>query len=89
MQIGQKITITPERFKFLARHKGLVLIRESEYATFFLYYCPRLNEYVSSIKSLYYEGIPGTPMNASWSLMNNKVIFIVHKINPTTLKHLH
>ena len=90
MQIGQKITITPERFKFLARHRGLVLIRETYASTFFLYYCPVMNQYVSSIKSLYYEGIPGTPINASWDLMTNGNMFTIYKINyPTTLKHLH
>lgn len=91
MQIGQKITITPERFKYLAKYRGLVLIHESSFgSTFMLYYCSRMNQYVSSIKSLYYEGIPGTPMNASWSRMSNGTIFTIHKINyPTTLKHLH
>lgn len=90
MQIGQKITITPERFKYLAKYKGLVLIREFCNNTFFLYYCPRQGEYVSSIKSLYYEGIPGTPMNASWNSMSNGKMFTIHKINnSTTLKHLH
>lgn len=90
MQIGQKITITPEKFKLLARHRGLVLIREFCGKTFFLYYCPRMNQYVSSIYSLYYEGRPGTPLNASWNLMTNGTTFTVHKINhPTALKHLH
>ena len=90
MQIGQKIIITPEKFKHLARHRGLVLIREFGSYTFFLYYCPRMNQYVSSIKSLYYKGRPGTPINASWNLMNNETTFTVHKINhPTALKHLH
>lgn len=89
MQIGQKITITPDKFKYLARYRGLVLIRKTSYNTFFLYYCPRINQYVSSIKSLYYEGIPGTPINASWDLMSNGIMFTIYKIGPTTLKHLH
>ena len=90
MQIGQKITITPEKFKFLARHRGLVLIREYCSYTFFLYYCPRMNKYVSSIKSLYYVGRPGIPINASWNLMTNGATFTVHNIShPTALKHLH
>jgi len=90
MQIGQKITITPEKFRYLAKYRGLVLIRETSHNTFFLYYCPRLNGYVSSIKSLYYEGVHGTPINASWDLMNNRDIFTIHKIDyPITLKHLH
>lgn len=91
MQIGQKITITPEKFRYLAKYRGLVLIRESSFGlTVMLYYCPIQGEYVSSIKSLYYEGIPGTPMNSSWNSMSNGKVFTIHKINnPTTLKHLH
>ena len=90
MQIGQKITITPEKFKHLARHRGLVLIREYCNYKFFLRYCPRMNQYVSSIESLYYEGRPGIPINASWNLMTNGIMFTIHKIDyPTTLKHLH
>ena len=91
MQVGQKITITPEKFRYLARYRGLVLANESSCdLTFMLYYCPRKDQYVSSTKSLYYEGIPGIPMNASWSRMDNGNMFIIHKIDyPTTLKHLH
>lgn len=89
MKIGQKITITPEKFRHLARYRGLVLIRETSCNTFFLYYCPRINQYVSSIKSLYYEGIPGTPICASWDLMSNGTMFAIYKIDPITLKHLH
>ena len=90
MQIGQKITITPEKFKFLARHRGLILIREFCGKTFFLYYCPRISQYVSSIKSLYYEGRPGTPINASWNLMTNGSIFTIYDLHhATNLKHLH
>ena len=90
MQIGQKITITPEKFKFLARHRGLVLIREFCGKTFFLYYCPVQDQYVSSIWSSYHANMSGTPLNASWHLMTNGTTFTVHKINhPTALKHLH
>lgn len=89
MQIGQKITITPEKFRYLARYRGLVLIRESCGSTFMLYYCPVQDQYVSSIKSLYYEGIPGTPIHASWDLMSNGTMFAIYKIDPITLKHLH
>lgn len=89
MQIGQKITITPEKFRYLARYRGLVLIRETSCNAFFMYYCPRMNQYVSSIKSLYYEGLPGTPIYASWDLMSNGAMFTIHKIDPATLKHLH
>lgn len=89
MQIGQKITITPEKFRYLAKYRGLVLIRETSHNTFFLYYCPVMNQYVSSIKSLYYEGLPGTPIHASWDLMSNGTMFTVHKIDHATLKHLH
>lgn len=90
MKIGQKITITPEKFRYLARHRGLVLIRETSCNTFFLYYCPRINQYVSSIKSLYYEGISGTPINASWDLMSNGTMFTIYNLqHATNLKHLH
>ena len=90
MQIGQKITITPDKFKYLARYRGLVLIHETSYKTFFLYYCPRINQYVSSTKYLYYEGIPGTPINASWDLMDNVTTFTIYNLQHTTnLKHLH
>ncbi len=90
MQIGQKITITPEKFKYLARYRGLVFIREFGGYTFFLYYCPRMNQYVSSIKSLYYKGRPGTPINASWNLMNNGSIFTIYDLqHATNLKKLH
>lgn len=91
MQIGQKITITPEKFRYLAKYRGLVLVHESSYgSTFMLYYCSRMNQYVSSIKSLYYEGIPGTPINASWSRMSNGTIFTIYDLqHATNLKHLH
>lgn len=90
MQIGQKITITPEKFRYLARHRGLVLMRETSCNTFFLYYCPVLDQYISSLKSLYDEGISGTPIYGSWHLMDNVNTFTIYKIdNPTTLKHLH
>lgn len=90
MQIGQKITITPDKFKYLARYRGLVLTRESCGSTFMLYYCPRINKYVSSIKPLYHEGISGTPINASWHLMNNVTTFTIYDLQHTTnLKHLH
>lgn len=90
MKIGQKITITPEKFRYLARHRGLVLIRETSCNTFFLYYCPVQDQYVSSIKSLYYEGISGTPINASWDLMSNGTMFTIYDLqHATNLKHLH
>ena len=91
MQIGQKITITPEKFRYLAKYRGLVLVNESSFgSTFMLYYCSRMNQYVSSIKSLYYEGIPGTPINASWSRMSNGTTFTIHDLqNTANLKRLH
>lgn len=90
MKIGQKITITPEKFRYLARHRGLVLMRETSCNTFFLYYCPVQDQYVSSIKSLYYEGISGTPINASWDLMSNGTMFTIYDLqHATNLKHLH
>ena len=90
MKIGQKITITPEKFRYLARYRGLVLTRESCGSTFMLYYCPVQDQYVSSIRSLYHANMSGTPINASWHLMSNGNMFNIYKIDyPTTLKHLH
>lgn len=90
MKIGQKITITPEKFRYLARHRGLVLTRESCGSTFMLYYCPVQDQYVSSIRSLYHAGISGTPINASWDLMSNGTMFTICDLqHATNLKHLH
>ena len=90
MQIGQKITITPEKFKYLARYRGLVLTRESCGSTFMLYYCPVQDQYVSSIGSLYHANMFGTPINASWNLMTNGSIFTIYDLHhATNLKHLH
>lgn len=90
MKIGQKITITPEKFRYLARYRGLVLTRKSCGTTFMLYYCPVQDQYVSSIMSLYHANISGTPINASWHLMDNGTTFTIYDLqHATNLKHLH
>lgn len=90
MKIGQKITITPEKFRHLARYRGLVLTRESCGSTFMLYYCPVQDQYVSSIRSLYHANVSGTPINASWRLMDNGITFTIYDLrHATNLKHLH
>lgn len=89
MKIGQKITITPDKFKYLARYRGLVLIHAYRHTKFMLYYDPAQDDYVSSVESLYHLNSPGTPLQASWNRMRHGQYFEVYKINPTTLKHLH
>lgn len=89
MQIGQRITITPEKFKHLAKYSGLVITYGDQYIKYMLYYDPAQDGYVSSIENLYHLNSPGTPLQHSWHRMRSGRHFEVYKINPTTLKHLH